>query len=546
VLANLTSLRDRSRLATRNDGYASGVIDKLVSNIVGTGIKPLSLAPDVAFRKAAHELWLSWTAESDADGLLSWYGQQDQIVRCWLEAGEVFVRIRSRLPEDDLSVPMQVQVLEPELCPHTFNSGTSGMNRIRAGIEFDAIGKRVAYYFYQSRPGDLQDMDTTELRKIPAEQIIHLFKPRRAGQLRGIPHLTQALIRLRELDKFDDATLIRQQLAAMFVAFLEHPLTESSAVIPIVDQPNTTLEGDRPTLGLQPGIFQELGQGEKVTFSDPPDVISGYVDFTRQQLRAVSAATGVPYEVLTGDMSGVNDRTVRVILHEFRRQVIANQHEIVAFQLCRPVWEAWMDRAVLSSALPVDISAYIADPSDWLRVKWMPQGWPYIHPVQDVAAAQKAIRSGFTSRSEVVSEQGEDSEVVDQQQHDDNERADGLGLVYDSDPRRTSQIGIGQPDPSEQPQPRPAPGAPPPTEDDPVQQLLVTLRAPAPEVHVAAPEVHVAAPQVHVAAPEVHVAAPQVHVAAPTERPRRRSSVKLDWDETGKLIGGTLVPEGEK
>ena len=43
----------------------------------------------------------------------------------------------------------------------------------------------------------------------------------RAGQIRGIPHLTAALIRLRELDKFDDATLLRQQLSAMFVAFLK-------------------------------------------------------------------------------------------------------------------------------------------------------------------------------------------------------------------------------------------------------------------------------------------------------------------------------------
>jgi lambda family phage portal protein len=534
-LGNLTSLRDRSRLATRNDGYASGVIDKLVSNIVGTGIKPLSLAPDSEFRRQAHELWNRWSGESDADGLLSWYGQQDQIVRCWLEAGEVFIRIRSRLPEDDLSVPMQIQVLEPELCPHQYN-GVDGRNRIRAGIEFDGIGGRVAYYFYQSRPGDLQDMDTTSLRRIPADQVIHLFKPQRAGQLRGIPHLTQSLIRLRELDKFDDATLIRQQLAAMFVAFLEHPLSESTSVVPIVDQPNTTLEGDRPTLGLQPGIFQELQAGEKVTFSDPPDVISGYVDFTRQQLRAVSAATGVPYEVLTGDMSGVNDRTVRVILHEFRREIQADQHEIVAFQLCRRVWMAWMDRAIVSGALPIDVLSYLADPSPWLRVKWMPQGWPYIHPVQDVAAAQKAIRSGFTSRSEVVSEQGEDSEVVDQQQRDDNERADEFGLVYDSDPRKVSVAGLTQ----VRPPGSVLPGEEPPTEDAPVQQLLVTLRAPAPQVNVTPPVVHVAPAQINVAAPQVHFTAP-VHV------PRRRgSSVKLDWDKDGKLVGGTLIPEGEK
>src|SRR5688572_18425146 len=34
VLANLTTLRARSRAAVRNDGYAKSIIDKLVTNIV--------------------------------------------------------------------------------------------------------------------------------------------------------------------------------------------------------------------------------------------------------------------------------------------------------------------------------------------------------------------------------------------------------------------------------------------------------------------------------------------------------------------------------
>ena len=434
ILDSLNVLRDRSRVATRNDGYAKGVIDKLVYNIVGTGLKPLSLAEDKEFRQKLQALWLLWTDYSDADGTLDWYGQQGQAVRCWLEAGEVFVRRRDRLPTDGLPVPMQLQVLEPELCPHGHNGLARGGNKIRAGIEFDRIGRRVAYYFFATRPGDWQDWDPSELRRVPADRVLHVYKPLRPGQLRGIPHLTQALIRLRELDKFDDATLIRQQLAAMFVAFLKHPASDSSSLIPITGQEPVATEGNRPVLGLQPGIFQELAPGEEVEFSEPPDVISGYGDYMRQQLFAVAAATGVPYEVLTGDMSRVNDRTVRVILHEFRRQIQAEQHQTVAFQLCRPVWRAWMDHVFLSGALPIP-AEYLADPQPWANVEWMPQGWPYLHPVQDVEAARAAIRSGFTSRSAIVSEQGEDAQVIDQQQAEDNERADALGLEYDSDGR---------------------------------------------------------------------------------------------------------------
>ncbi len=62
-------------------------------------------------------------------------------------------------------------------------------------------------------------------------------------------------------------------------------------------------------------------------------------------------------------------------------------------------------------------------------------GWAYIHPVQDMQAQKLAVRNGFKSRSEVVSEQGYDSEQIDDEIAADNRRADELHLQYDSDPR---------------------------------------------------------------------------------------------------------------
>ncbi len=198
LLRDLHTLRARSRHAVRNDGYAKGAIDKLVTNAIGTGIKPLSQAEDPELRTALQALWLRWTDESDADGLLDFYGQQAQAVRAMLEGGKVFVRLRDRRLDDGLSVPLQLQVLEPELCPHTHSTMRPNGNRIRAGIEFDRLGRRVAYWFHPSRPADFgfADFDAGRLRRIPADKIVHLYEPLRPGQLRGMPHLTQALIRL--------------------------------------------------------------------------------------------------------------------------------------------------------------------------------------------------------------------------------------------------------------------------------------------------------------------------------------------------------------
>lgn len=435
ILANLTTLRDRSRAAVRNDGFAKAVIDKLVANLVGTGITPLCQVADPVYRKQVHELWLRWTDESDADGLLDFYGQQAQATRGWLEGGECFLRMRPRLPVDGLSVPLQVQIIEPEYCPHDWSTLAPNGNKIRAGIEFDPIGRRVAYWFYQSRPGDLQEIDYSQLRRVPADAVVHLYDPLRPGQLRGTPHLTQALIKLFEFDKFDDATLLRQQLANLFAAFITRTQSGSEGLDPLTGL--APASGDTPTLSLEPGIFQQLEPGEDVKFSTPPGTGDGYKDFMRQQLLGVSAATGVPYELLTGDMSGLNDRVVRVIVNEFRTRISAWQYQILAFQLCRKTWNAWLDRAWLSGALPRPTG----DAATGYAVKWMTPRQPYIHPVQDVQSQKDAIRSGFTTRSAVVAEYGEDAEALDAEQQADNTRADDLGLRYDSDGRFAQKGG---------------------------------------------------------------------------------------------------------
>src|SRR5262249_55277872 len=158
------------------------------------------------------------------DSVLDFYGQQSMAARSCIEAGECFVRLRPRLMSDGLSVPLQLQVLEAELCSEywTTTAPTPG-NVIRAGIEFNAIGARVAYWFYRRHPGDSVDqfqVPNAVMRvPVPADMVVHLYDPTRPGQLRGVTALAAALTKLRDLDEFDDASLFRQKLANLFTGF---------------------------------------------------------------------------------------------------------------------------------------------------------------------------------------------------------------------------------------------------------------------------------------------------------------------------------------
>lgn len=437
--SGLPLLRNRSRRATRNDGYSFSGVDSLVSNTIGTGITPKPRYGSAELRAEMQMLWEDWTDEADADGVLDFYGLQTLAARTFYTAGEVFIRLRPRREEDGLSVPLQLQVLSPEFVPVEKNETLPNGNKIRNGIEFNTLGQRTAYHMYRAHPHE----GYSETTAVPADQVIHIFEPLEAGQIRGTPTLTPVLLKLHSLERFDDAVLFRQQVANLFAGFIRKPISEDD-VGPDGMPIQLDSDGETPMLGLEPGSMQELLPGEEVEFSSPPDAGNSYPDFMRQQLQATAAGMGLPYELLTGDYRGVNDRIMRVALNEFRRRIEQRQFNVFVHQMCRVVRNAWLDMAVLSGA--IDIPNYRKEQRQYKRTRWVPQGWAYINPVQDVAAKRAEVRAGFTSRSEVVLRNGYDAELIDAEAADDNKRADDLGLVYDTDGRQRDGGGHAQPD----------------------------------------------------------------------------------------------------
>ncbi|MFG0841456.1 phage portal protein [Pseudomonas sp. FYR_5] len=434
IMPALRNLRSRSRAAVRNDPYAANVIDKRVSNLIGTGITPQPRLLDKALRKAMQELWEDWVDESDADERTDFYGQQALVARTVEQSGECFVRLRPRRLEDGLAVPLQVQCLAPEFVPHDKFEVTRSGNTIRAGIEFNGIGRRVAYWCYRNHPSDKASLNAgyNPLVRVPADQMLHIFEPLEPGQLRGVPRLAPILKRLRSLDNYDDAVLFRQEVANLFAGFVRKPAPEGLSGPPMDMLTGAPIVHDRdaftPMVALEPGTMQELGPGEQVEFSDPPDGGNNYPDFMRQQLMAAAAGAGLPYELMTGDMRGVNDRVIRVVLNEFRRRLEQLQFSVYVHQLCRPVRAAWMDMAVLAGAL--DLVDYTLNRRTYQRTRWVPQGWAYIQPVQDVQARMLEVAAGFTSRSEMCLRSGTDAEIVDEENATDIARAHALGLKY--------------------------------------------------------------------------------------------------------------------
>jgi lambda family phage portal protein len=422
----------RSRELVVTNGYAANACEAFASNLVGDGIKPSSLIEDPDLRDQVQRLWLAWTDEADADGLTDFYGLQAMVAREMFVAGECFVRLRPRRAEDGLLVPLQLQLLQSEMLPFDATKTAPNGNRIRCGIEFDAIGRRQAYHFRRRHPGDSTDqgMVTSETVRVPAQDVLHIYRPIDAGQIRGLPHVAPAMVRLFLLDQYDDAELDRKKTAAMFAGFITKTAPEEQLMGEI-----EATDDSGATASLEPGTLQVLLPGEDVKFSSPADVGGGYEAFQYRTLLSVSASLGLPYHLVTGDVRQANYSSLRAELVEFRRRVEHLQHGVIAHQLCRPVWARWLETAVLSGAL--DLPDFARFPARYRPVNWIPPRWDWVDPLKDIQAQVLAMEAGIISRRKVVEATGYDVEEIDRENAADARRAGDMGLHYRTRPGET-------------------------------------------------------------------------------------------------------------
>ncbi len=443
LYSSLNRLRSRSRELIRNNPLVQGGVDSYVANAISTGIFPRWQLADPILKKDIQELWDEFVMKADYYGACSFYGLQALVFNGLIDAGEILSRKVVRSASAGLPVPLQIQLIEADHLDETYNTLAPNGNEIRMGIELDRENRRAAYWLWSEHPGEafLTSRNPAQRISIPAREIDHVYRPVRAGQMRGRPWLASIIVKIHEYDQYDDAELVRKKTAAMFGGFIEEDAAQMDAASYFGKRRDPDSE-NRDVIALEPGTFPVLPSGKKVHFSEPADVGVTYEQWTRQQLRQIATGMGVTYEQLTGDLSGVNYSSIRAGLLEFRRRVQQLQFEIMIFQFCQPAAEAFLDAAVLSGALP--IRDYVRNRRKYLKIRWRPDGWPWVDPVKDQLAEQMAVRNGFKSRAQVVAERGGDVETVDREIAEDNARADSLGLVYDSDPRNMTKSGVVQ------------------------------------------------------------------------------------------------------
>lgn len=184
----------KARYFEKNNGLVNRLADLFEQFTVGPcGLQMIPASSDEAWNVNATEAWNGWKPFADQCSRQPFGVLQSLIARRWFIDGEIFIlKTRGRNRPDEPARP-RVQLIESHRVGTPGNLSAQEGKTIVDGVEVDGRGRPVAYHV---RDGFNDDA----YRRIPADQIIHVFEPTRPGEYRGLSFFAAVMNDLHDLD----------------------------------------------------------------------------------------------------------------------------------------------------------------------------------------------------------------------------------------------------------------------------------------------------------------------------------------------------------
>ena len=436
LLPELSDIRERSRDLNRNDAHASGITGTMTVNVVGSGIRPqsridkeiLGVTEEGAntFQKQAEKCFKRWIPYADAGERMDFYEIQSLIDRQILENGEAII-IPLMIDNDKRPYPTALQVIESDRLDTP--PERRGDKSIRSGVRIGEKGEPLSYFIRKTHPGDYryskgEDRDFVEIKArndYGRKNVFHLYHVLRAGQTRGVPFFAPVLSYFKDLSEYAEAELIAARIAACFSLFIT---SEGSADISLNSGIDRNSSGQLIE-GLEPGMIKHLLPGEDITSFNPQRPGATFEPFVERILKAISAALGLPYELVAKDFSKTNYSSARAALLEARRYFKMRQ-EWLARKLCQPVWEMVLEEAYLKRELKAE--TFLNMKEYWTQSSWIAPGWEWVDPLKEAQAAEVGLKNGIITYSDLYASEGKDWEESLEQRKREQTKIKELGL----------------------------------------------------------------------------------------------------------------------
>lgn len=457
-----TTVNSRANDAALNNGWIAGVIEHVVSLMIGTGLR-LNAKPDGSvvgwdahqtadWARLIERRWKAYSNnayECDASGRYTVPQMEAATVRQWFATGE------SLSQTVEINRPGSTNVTKTRLLPSHWLSQKSMLSeRLNHGVFQDEHGAPNGYLF------KLKDQYgyPTEVRR-PARDIFgrprisHVFDGA-AGQVRGISPLAPALKIVRQFDQLSDATLTAAMIHAIFAATIEsdYPTSDVMAALQDAEEANDIPDLDPNALkgafdafmdqkvGWHKNVNIDLGRhgkiahllmGEKLKLHASEHPNSTFEAFANFLLREIASCLGVLLSDVTGDYRGDTYSSIRMGIAK-KWPLMEYRREHIPARFVRSIYEAWLEEEIDTGRIPLPggIDQFVANRSALIVSEW--KGPP--RPQADDEKTAKAHRIwydlGVMSQEMIGNDLGVDHDEVQEQLEREMKSRDRRGLPH--------------------------------------------------------------------------------------------------------------------
>lgn len=372
------ALRNRSRYESDNNSIARGIVLTLANDVMGTGPRLQCLTDSKNLNNSIETRWAAWAEAVDLPGKLHVMRQ----ARC--TDGEAFALLVNRETVDH-AVKLDLQLIEAD----QVTNGYADLENLTDGVELDGFGNPVAYYIMKSHPGDgLVGFSPDDYLRIPAEQIIHYFRPTRPGQHRGIPELTPALNLFAQLRRYTLAVITAAENAA------EMSITVATTA-PAAERATT----EAGTVDFPRGRMMFLPEGWTANQMKAEQPASTYPEFKRQILTEIARCLNMPYVIASLDASGHNYASGRLDHQTYFKSILVERRHAERNILER-VFAAWLAEARIVLGIGATEIAH----------EWLWPGNEHVDPAKESKAQDMRLRNLSTTYAAEYARQGKDYE----------------------------------------------------------------------------------------------------------------------------------------
>jgi len=428
---DVVKLRARCRQLERDDPYAQRYFKLIDNNVLGsTGVKLQMKIRDAkgTFDRVANQMvedaWKKWSEKANCGvtGQQTLHEISRIVLRSAARDGGVLVR---KVKSGNYAFNFALQILEIDFLDVNYNVPMlPNGNEIRMGTELDEWKKPIAYHLWTRHPGDYYSGNGFTRQRIPADEIIHIYRADRSLQSTGIPWLAPSMLRLKMLGGMEEAALVAYRAAACQGGWFKKQNPEGFVGN---DAGDGSVERE-----AEPGMWTELPIGVDPVQNNPQYPGTSYSEYTKTALRGIASGIGVSYNSLASDLEGVNFSSIRAGVLEDREEFKQIQNWLIdAF--FRPIFREWLPLAIVSGQIKLPFTKLDKFTAD----TWAARRWSWVNPAQEVAAKVMAVNNLLESRASIIAEQGDDIEDVFEELAEDKKLMDQYDITPAPQPGQT-------------------------------------------------------------------------------------------------------------